>query len=148
MSNRILALDVATHTGWATEGASGVWNLTPKRDESAGVRLLRLKAKIREIISLDEIDLVVFERSQGQHQNAVIVQSELHGVVKLYCEENNIQYVAYSPSEIKKHATGKGNAKKSDMVKAAQEKYGLKSSDDNEADAVHIYHYAKSIFNA
>ena len=148
MSNKILALDIATHTGWCTETASGVWNLTPKRDESNGIRLLRLKAKVREIVELEKVDLIAFERSQGHHQNSVIVQSELHGVLKLYCEENKIQYVAYSPGELKKFATGKGSANKLAMVKAAQDKYGWKGTDDNEADAIHIYHYAKSIFNS
>jgi Holliday junction resolvasome RuvABC endonuclease subunit len=141
---KILSLDVATHTGWCTDTASGVWDLSVKRDESSGMRLIRFKSKLREICASEEIELVVFERSQGAHQNAVIIQSELHGVLKIFCEENNINYRAFSPSEIKKHATGKGNAGKPLMIKAAKEKYGYTGDDDNEADAICCYHYAKS----
>lgn len=146
MSLNILALDVATRTGWCTKTASGVWNLNILRDESKGSRLVRFVSKLREIVKLENIDLIVFERSQGFHQNAVIVQSELHGCLKLFCEENGIDYRAFSPAEIKKHATGKGNANKEMMILAAKEKYGYSGTDDNEADAICIYHLAKSMY--
>lgn len=138
----ILALDVATKCGWAVSGISGTWNLTPKRDESAGMRLIRFKSKLKEIIESEKIDIVVFERTAGFHKNALIVQAELHGVLKLFLEENGIQYKAYSAAEIKKHATGKGNAKKELMIAEAQRKLGYKGSDDNEADALWIYNLA------
>lgn len=136
----ILALDVATHTGWCTKTAHGTWDFSLKRDESAGMRLVRFKAKLREICALEEINLITFELSQGFHQNAVIVQSELHGVLKLFCEENNINYRSFAPKEIKRHATGKGNANKEAMIRAAQQKYGYTGTDDNTADAIHIYY--------
>jgi Holliday junction resolvasome RuvABC endonuclease subunit len=144
---KILALDIATHTGWCTKTAHGVWDLSAKRDESKGIRLIRLKAKVREICELEQIDLVVFERSQGRHQNAVIIQSELHGVVKLFCHENGIEYMAFSPSQIKKHATGKGNANKEAMIKACIDKYGIIPIDDNEADSIHLWDFANKEFN-
>lgn len=143
----ILALDVATHTGWCTKTAHGTWDFSLKRDESAGMRLVRFKAKLREMCQLEEINLVTFELSQGFHQNAVIVQSELHGVLKLYCEENKIDYRSFAPAEIKKFATGKGNANKEKMVEAAQQRYGYFGNDDNTADAMHIFHLTKKSLN-
>lgn len=142
----ILALDVATHTGWATRTAYGVWDLTPRRDESQGMRLIRFKSKLSEVIRIEEIEVVVFERAAGFHRGALIVQSELHGVLKLFLEEHRLQYKAFSASEIKKFATGKGNANKQMMIAAAKLKYGYKGEDDNEADALHIYKLATSIF--
>jgi len=53
---------------------------------------------------------------------------------KLFCEENDIVYQAFSASEIKKSATGKGNSGKPQMIAAAKEKYGYTGTDDNEAD--------------
>jgi Holliday junction resolvasome RuvABC endonuclease subunit len=147
MIQKILALDVATKTGFCTETASGVWDFNLKRDESSGMRLIRFKSKLKELIALEEISLIVFERSQGMHQNAVITQSELHGCLKLYCEENKIEYRAFSPGEIKKFATGKGNANKDAMIKAVVEKYGKTPKDDNEADAIHLFHLAKDFYN-
>jgi Holliday junction resolvasome RuvABC endonuclease subunit len=143
----ILALDVATKTGFCTKTAYGLWDFTVKRDESSGMRLIRFKSKLKELFQLEDINLVVFERSQGFHQNAVIVQSELHGCLKLFCEESKIEYRAFSPGEIKKFATGKGNAKKDAMVLAAKEKYGYPGKDDNEADAIHLFYLAKSFYN-
>lgn len=140
---KLLALDVASKTGFCCSTASGVWDLRPKRDESDGMRLIRFKAKLTEIMTVEKINVIVFERSAGFHQNAIIVQSELHGTLKVFCEENRIEYRAYSASEIKRFATGKGNANKEAMIKAAQDKYGIKIIDDNHADALHIYHLAK-----
>jgi Holliday junction resolvasome RuvABC endonuclease subunit len=141
---KILALDVATHCGFCTETAHGVWNLTPKRDESGGMRLIRFKAKLKETCEIEDISVVAFERTAGFHKNALIVQAELHGVLKVFCEENKIEYKAYSASEIKKYATGKGNAKKDLMIKAAREKLGYLDDNDNEADAMWIYELAKN----
>jgi Holliday junction resolvasome RuvABC endonuclease subunit len=142
----ILALDVATHCGWCTETASGVWDFSIKKDESSGMRLIRFKSKLSEICKLEKINLVTFERSAGMHKSSIIVQSELHGVLKIYCEENKIEYRGFSASEIKKFATGKGNAGKPLMIKAAQEKYNMVGNDDNQADAIHIFHLTKSMY--
>lgn len=136
----LLSLDIATKTGWCTRTTSGVWDLKPKRDESAGMALIRFKAKLAEIVKLEDIDLIVYERSAGMHVSSVISQSEKHGVLKLFCEENKIEYKAYSASDIKKKATGKGNSGKPLMIQACIDKYGITPIDDNHADAIHIYH--------
>ena len=143
----ILALDVATKTGWRTATASGVWDFTLKRDESSGMRLIRFKSKLKEIFELENIGIVSFERTAGRHKAAIIVQSELHGVLKSFCEENKIQYIAYSAKEIKKHATGNGNASKDAMIKEAERRKRLPVVDDNEADAYLLYDYANFMLN-
>lgn len=143
----ILSLDVATHCGWCTETASGVWDFSIKRDESSGMRLIRFKSKLKEIVELEKINLITFERTSGFHKSALIVQSELHGVLKIFCEENNIEYRAFSAGEIKKHATGKGNANKDAMIYAAKTKLNYTGNDDNEADAMWIYNLTKTFYN-
>ena len=143
----ILSLDVATHCGWCTETAHGVWDFSIKKDESSGMRLIRFKSKLSEIVKLENIELITFERTAGHHKSALIVQAELHGVLKIFCEEHKIEYRAFSAKEIKVHATGKGNAGKPAMVKAAQEKLGLTTEDDNEADAMWIYDLSKSLYH-
>jgi len=141
---RMLALDPATHCGWAiSNDVYGVWNLTPKRDESMGMRLIRFRAKLIEIIENEKINLVSFERPGGRHTGAIIVQSELQGQIKVICEERFIPYRAYSSQEIKKHATGKGNSGKPQMVSAAKQKLGYTGKDDNEADALWLLDLTK-----
>ena len=143
--SKILALDIATHCGWAiNKQVHGVWNFSPKRDEGAGMRLIRFRSKLREVIIAESINLVVFERPGGRHVGAVIVQSELQGQVKVMCEDLNIPYRGYSSQEIKKFATGKGNCGKPAMIAAAKAKLGYTGDNDNEADALWLLELAKS----
>lgn len=134
----VLALDIATTTGWKTKTASGIWDLKPKRGESDGMRVIRFKAKVREVIQLENIGLVSYERPAGLHKSSIIVASEMIGVLKELCIEMNVQYSCYSATEIKKFATGKGNANKEAMINAAIQ-LGYHPQDDNEADAIHLY---------
>lgn len=145
----ILALDPATKCGWATATASGVWDLSIRRDESSGMRLIRLESKLRTMFHAMPIDLVVFEAARHaapKMQGALVVQAELQGVIKLFFEEANTEWKGYSPSEIKKFATGKGNANKAAMLKAARDKWGARVKDDNEADALWLHALAASEF--
>lgn len=142
---RILALDIATHCGYAiSHDLYGVWDLTPKRDESIGMRLIRFRAKVYEIIQSEKINLVVFERPGGRHVGAVIVQSELQGQIKVICEDKGIPYRGYSSQEIKKFATGKGTAGKPMVIEAAKKRLGYPGKNDNEADALWLLELAKN----
>ena len=141
---KILALDIATKTGFATDMASGVWDLKLKKGESNGMKLIRLNSKVREVVESLNIDLVVMERPAGLFKSAIITESELIGVVKLYCEEKNINYTEYSATEIKKFFTGKGNAKKADMIEEAKRRFPeINIIDDNHADALALLELAK-----
>lgn len=141
---KILALDIATHTGWAVSRTIyGVWDLTPKRDESSGMKLIRMRAKLKEVIESEGIDIVVFERPGGKYKLPIIVQSELQGITKAYCEDNKVDYRAYSSKEIKLFATGKGNANKEKMIQAAQDRLGYVGDNDDEADALWLLELAK-----
>lgn len=145
---KILALDLATKCGFAhSDGPSGVWDLSIRRDESGGMRLVRLVAKLKEIAESLGIDIVVFEAARHAApgmQGALVIQAELQGVLKEFCERWGFQYRGYSPPEIKKHATGKGNANKEAMMKAAQAKWpDVRIVDDNHADALWLLDLAQ-----
>lgn len=135
----ILAIDPATKCGWAhSGGASGTWDCSVRRDESVGMRLIRLRAKLEEVLKSGPVDLVVFEAARHAGpgmQGALVVQATLQGVLIVWAEDHQIEYRGYSSKEIKKFATGKGNASKAQMVKAAEMKFG-RVGDDNEADAL------------
>lgn len=139
----ILALDIATVTGWKTKTTSGTWNLKPNRGESEGMRVVRFKAKVKELVRLESINLIAYERPAGMHKASIMVASEMVGVLKDLCIESQIDLACYSAPEIKKHATGKGNANKEAMVQRAKE-LGFSPADDNEADAIHLYNLAVS----
>lgn len=145
---KLLSLDPATICGWAyADGASqswGSWDLSTKRDESTGMKLFRLKSKLNEIAA-QGIDLLVFEAARNaapMMQGALVHQAKMQGVIELWAQERGIQYRGYSPTEIKKHATGKGNANKDRMIETARNKFGT-VIDDNAADALWLLDLAR-----
>ena len=143
---KILSLDIATKTGWRTATASGVWNLKPNRGESEGMRVVRFKSKVKEIIALEGINLVSYERPAGMHKSSIMVASQMVGVLLDLCIELNVDVACYSANEIKKFATGKGNAGKPLMIQAAID-LGFNPKDDNEADAIHLYNLTAKDIN-
>ena len=142
----ILAIDPATHCGWAHScGQSGTWNLSVRKDESGGMRLIRLRGKLAEIREAVGVDLVVFEASRNlQHGNAVRVAAQIQAVVECWCIDHGIEYRGYSPAEVKKHATGKGNAKKDAMMAGAMKRWKLAAVTEDQADALWLLDLATS----
>lgn len=147
---KILALDPAEKFGWAvgekekTSTVSGVWEFKLKRDESFSMKLIRFRSKLVEMIELEKIDVVAFERPSGRMPAAIMSHAKFVAIVEVYCTENNIPYIGYSAKEIKKHATDNGNASKIMMMKAAVRRFKKPIQDDNEADALWILDFAKS----
>ena len=142
---KLLALDIATKTGWKTETASGVWDFKLKRGESYGMRLVRFKSAVSEIISLEKIDIVSYEIPVGRFAASTMCATEMIGVLNVICAEMGVEVTSLSASEIKAYATGKGNCGKPAMIQAAKEKYpDIHIIDDNHADAIFIYDLTKS----
>jgi Holliday junction resolvasome RuvABC endonuclease subunit len=140
----ILATDPASMFGWALSNELyGLWDMRTRKDESMGMKLIRLESKLNEIHEVHPLDLVVYERPAGQHKMAMVHQGKLIGTLEKWCQQNGIEYKGYSAGEIKKFATGKGNCGKPAMIKAAQDKYGYIGDDDNIADALHLLNMVK-----
>jgi Holliday junction resolvasome RuvABC endonuclease subunit len=144
----ILALDLGTQTGWALLGrdgaiTSGSEHFKPQRFEGGGMRYLRFKRWITEVKqSADGLNAVFFEEVR---RHAGVDAAHAYGGfmahLTAWCEHHRIPYQGVPVGTIKKHATGKGNASKDDMVVAARRR-GHTPADDNEADALAILHWA------
>lgn len=148
---KILALDPATLTGYCfgdTKPIShGTWDFKLKSYESTGLKFLRLSKHLEELnYNADGIDLIAYEKPSGQHFTGVRSHANFEGVILKVCEFYGINYKAYTASEIKRFATGKGNAKKAQMIEACTTNYNIKPEDDNHADALHLWHLAKHEF--
>lgn len=144
----ILALDIASVTGWAISTKEyGTWNFKTKKDESMGMKLLRFRAKLNEVKELIQFNLIVYERAAGVFKNSIIHEAKLIGVVEEWCELNKVAYRSYSATEIKKFATGKGTAGKPLVIQAAKEKLNYTGDNDNEADALWLLQLAKQDLN-
>lgn len=147
--DRLLALDLATKTGWVVrEGGSidsGVWNLKGDKFEGGGMRFLRFRTLLIEVLGTG-ISRVAYEavrRHMGV--DAAHIYGALMGIVQEECERRQIPYCGVTVSSIKIKATGKGNANKDAMVDAAKRQWPLiEIIDDNHADALWISEVAKS----
>ena len=143
----IVALDLGTSTGWAVDSAGkidyGTETFRPGRYEGGGMRFLRFKRWLNDIRGcVGDIDAVYFEEVRN-HKG--IDAAHLYGGflahLTAWCEHHKIPYQGVPVGTIKRHATGKGNAGKPEMIQAAK-KLGFDVQDDNQADALALLDYA------
>lgn len=146
---KILALDMATVTGWATNNPemSGVENFKKRAGESRGMLFIRFESWLRDMISCYGPDLIVYERPHARGRAANEVLNGLLALLTMACTTNTVQYTDCPSTTLKKHATGRGNASKADMMVAYREKWGAIPQDDNEADARWLCDWAKGQFD-
>ena len=145
---RILAIDQASNCGWAMDkDIYGTWDFNTRKDESLGMKWLRFRAKLKEVTEIQGTNVIAYERPAGQHANSIIHSAKMIAIIETFCEENKIDYRCFSASEVKKFATGKGNAGKPLMISSAKEKLGYEGNDDNEADALWILELTKHSLN-
>ena len=144
----ILALDLGTQTGWALASrdgciTSGSHSFKPQRFEGGGMRFLRFKRWLTDIKQCnDGIDQVVFEEVRRHvGVDAAHAYGGFMGQLTAWCEHHQIPYQGIPVGTIKKHATGKGNASKDEMVAAVRDR-GHSPADDNEADAIALLYLA------
>lgn len=146
----ILALDMATVTGWATliDGRieSGVQDFTKKRGESNGMLFMRftgwLYALGFDFAGKSRFDLVVYERAHHRGGAATELCVGLMTRAQEFATRIGAEYMAVHTATLKKYATGKGNAGKPEMVSWAAAKVNRFITDDNESDAIALLYYA------
>lgn len=146
MGTKILALDLGTTTGWALAAddkiKSGAVQLKATRFQSADRRFFNFKKFLLEKYREVEYSVVYYE-SVRRHLgvDAAHLYGGFKAILSEFCIENNIPFEGVAVGTIKKHATGKGNASKAQMIESARNR-GHYPEDDNEADAIAIVYYA------
>jgi Holliday junction resolvasome RuvABC endonuclease subunit len=153
----ILALDIATKTGWAhTDGSSGVWNFS-KRKTSA-LKVHSLYESLSELVEWLPFSHIVAESVHYGFLTATALLNQYRGAVMAWCVNKEVEFIEnsklYTATAIKKWSTGKGHASKDEMIERAN-KLKLASAaplrgsriitDDNEADAICLLHYHQSL---
>ena len=144
MADVYVGLDPSlTGFGVAAVGADvdQTWLLKPKK---TGVdRLIEVMFLLGDIFvdlqtSGSQIaDVAMEDTVRASYASTVL--GELAAVVKLTCHSSLYGQARYPlkvpPSTLKKYATGRGNAKKVEIVLAVYKQFGKEIKDDNEADA-------------
>jgi Holliday junction resolvasome RuvABC endonuclease subunit len=143
----ILALDLATRTGWATGSDrvsdSGVQVSDVKRGESPGMRYVRFRRWLADMLQVYIPELVIIEQAHHRGGAATEVAAGFSTRVQEACAEKGIEHTTCHSATLKKFATGKGNAEKGAMILAAKVKWpDATIEDDNEADARWLWQYA------
>lgn len=145
----ILAIDPATKCGWCVMNEaghvveSGTWDLfQPILSVRRGTLFLRLGAKLRELLTSDGFETIGTIAYERVFQHTSEAQDRIYGGLVGKLEEIAAEYeldtAGIAVSTAKKHATGHGNAKKPEMLAAAQKRWGDSIVDDNQADACWI----------
>jgi len=139
----LLALDLGTKCGWATNSnagiTSGMQEFKNDRFSGGGMRFLKFEKWLME---LPQPTQVVFEEVRRHAAtDAAHVYGGLMAVVTKWCEEKKIPYQGVPVGTIKKFWTGKGNGKKDAMIAEAKKRGFKDVEDDNEADALALLHY-------
>ena len=139
----ILAIDPGTHCGWALRAAetgaylSGVWDLGARRHEGGGMRFLRLRSYLLEVLDGVTVGMVAYEEVRRHlGTDAAHIYGGIVAGITAECEARGIPYCGIPVATIKKAATGRGNADKAAMVEAALARWpGWTPESDDEADA-------------
>jgi len=154
---KIMALDIATITGFAIGNAgsipaSGSVRLK-RRGEGPEVAAFNMLAFLRDRFVLDKPDLVCIEHYLNpvaqKSADAVILQLQCFGVAVAMCQAYDVRMEAPHAATIRKHFAGRAKAgERSEtkrMVLNRAQALGYiprDCSDDNRADAVAAWDYA------
>lgn len=146
----VLALDLATRTGWALSEdgriESGVESFEIARHESRGMRFVRFNRWLVRVVDTRR-PLIVYEQAHQRGGAATEVAAGFITRVHEFCALHALEFSSVHTATLKKWATGKGNANKDEMVIRVRARFmpqRIGPLDDNEADAVALLHYALS----
>lgn len=141
--NELLALDIATHTGFYSTNGFGTWNFTESKRRNNNKQHKDFRDTLMGFILANSIKQVVAEDiNVNNHFSDMRKLSEFRGILFEICDELDMpEPVFINVSTLKKWATGNGRASKQEMMNACIEKYCFHPQDDNVSDACHLFHY-------
>lgn len=139
----IVGLDLSlTAPGWFVHEPSGVthhgtWN--PGKLQGL-VRMQWILSRVLGLVGVapkEDGTLVVIEGfSFGSKGRSVYEIAGLGYIVRYALWRRGFQVVEVTPSQLKKFATGKGNAPKEIIIREVFKRWGIDAADNNAADAV------------
>lgn len=144
--DRVLGLDIATHTGFHSVHGSGTWDFTESMRRNGNKQHKAFRDTVMSFITEHGICQIVAEdvsagTSAGGFKASVKL-AEFRGILFEICDTLDLpEPVFINPITVKKWATGNGNADKEMMIDYCKRRWGIDPCDDNEADATHIFMY-------
>lgn len=122
------AFDLGSDAGWASLHAgnlmSGLIRSKPSRFDGGGVRFVKFESAVNQLFDVRSPDVVFFEKV---HRHLGVAAAHCYAgylaILTATCEKRDIPYTGLSVQEIKKHATGRGNADKMLMIATAKARW-------------------------
>jgi hypothetical protein len=126
-----------TGFGYCANGVAKKKGFPPGKYGSPGLRLLAIGGWLEEwLISLGPVDLVAMEGYANAAKFGREAAGELGWEVKrTVYNVTGLWPLIIPPTSLKKFVTGKGNAKKSEMLLGVFKRWGESFADDNQADS-------------
>lgn len=140
---QILALDLATQTGYYSVHESGAWNFYESKQRNDNKSHKAFRDTVMEFIIRYGIRQVVAEDlNVNNYFTDMRRLAEFRGILLEICDTLGLpEPVFINVMTLKKFAAGNGRATKLDMIKAAESKYNFHAKNDDEADTFWLYKY-------
>lgn len=144
--DNVLSLDIATHCGYFSTHGGGTWDFTESMKRNNNKQHLAFRETLINFIQEHDIKQIVAEDvscgRSGKEFKSSIKLAEFRGILLEVCDSLDLpEPVFLNPMTIKKWATGNGHADKAKMIKFCQLRWKITPTDDNMADAIHIFMY-------
>ena len=146
---RYVGIDPSTKTGFVILDSKG----EVVTQEEIRTKVAKDPARMIDIVKqvkaqLKPNDKVVIEGfAYGARGNAVDFQYGLGWLMRAMLHTEKIAYTDATPSQVKKFASNRGNAKKEDLVLPLYKKWGYEHHSDNVRDAYVMSRMAYSMYN-
>lgn len=141
--DNVLALDIATHTGFFSTHERGTWNFEESMRRNNNKQHAAFRNTLIDFIQKYDIRQIVAEDvSVNNHFIDARKLSEFRGILFEVCDTLDLpEPIFINPKTVKNWATGDGSADKRKMVEFCKLRWKTEPIDDNEADATHIFMY-------
>lgn len=146
---RFIGIDPSTKTGFVILDSNGEVvvqeeiRATEKKDPA---RMIEIAREIKSYLQPN--DIVVIEGfAYGAKGKAVDFQYGLGWLIRAMLYTERFSYTDATPSQVKKFASNKGNAKKEDLVLPLFKKWGYEHYSDNVRDAYIMAKMGYSMYN-
>lgn len=144
----VLSVDIAEHTGYYSTHGYGTWYFppterAPKKLGSEYEQHRQFYLTVKNFILEHHIRVVAAEDVNVSRSFVALRKlSEFRGVLYALCAELDVPIVFFNVTQLKRWATGSGNADKKKMMEYAVKRWHIDpEGDDNVGDACHIFFY-------